>query len=211
MKLRSFGCSFIYGSDLSSPTNTWPSLIAERLGIEHVCHAAPGIGNLQIMESVLEQIEHNDIFLINWTWIDRFDFVNITNEKWETLRPALDHQHAEFYFRNMHSQYRDMLTNLIYIKTAIEGLTENSRKFLMTCVDDLLFEQVSPEWHTPTSVSYLQQKISPYIKNFEGKNFLCWSRENKFKESNSWHPLEDAHLAAAELWTPFVKDIIKHQ
>lgn len=208
MKLLSFGCSFVYGTDLPSPMHSWPALMSQQLGLDYQCHAKPGAGNLQIMESVLRHSDPQSICVINWTWIDRFDFVDISTESWQTLRPALDHGHAEYYFRNMHSQYRDMLTNLVYIKTAIDFLQTNNCKFIMTAMDDLLFEKVQKEWHDPTAVLYLQESIKPYIKDFEGLNFLEWSRKNKFPVSDTWHPLEVAHRAAADLFIDATRHII---
>lgn len=196
MKLRSFGCSFIYGSDLNCQTSTWPALVAKFLDLEYVCHAVPGSGNLQIMESVFRYFQPGDICVIGWTWIDRFDFIDVETEKWQTLRPALDHEHAGYYYKNLHSQYRDMLTNLCYIKATVDFLHRET--YLMTAMDSLLFEKIQPSWHDPTAVSNLQHYVEPHIKNFQGQNFLDWSRNNNFEISQKWHPLEHAHRAAAD-------------
>lgn len=207
MKIKSFGCSFIHGDELSSPLNAWPALIAQDHGWDYQCHAVPGSGNLQIMESILRHSDPGSLSIINWTWIDRFDFVNSITEQWETLRPALDHQHAEYYFRNLHGQYRDMLTNLCYVKTALDFLIEKNIKFVMTAVDDLFFEVVKKEWHDPAAVSHLQSKIQPYLQSFEGQGFLSWSRSNGYQISDAWHPLEDAHRAAADLFIDTIRRI----
>jgi hypothetical protein len=36
------------------------------------------------------------------------------------------------------------------------------------------------------------------MTQFNGMSFLDWSRANGFAESVKWHPLEDAHAAAAQ-------------
>jgi hypothetical protein len=208
MKLSGYGCSFIYGTDLSSTESTWPAIIARRLGYDYACHANPGSGNLQIMESVLKHGLDDDFSVMSWTWIDRFDLINSDTESWETLRPVLDHEHAEYYFKNIHSQYRDMLTNLTYINTAMDFLISNNKKFLMTFMDHLILEKIHPNWHDPLPIHYLQQKIIPYLKTFDGYTFLEWSRNHGFPVSDSWHPLEDAHQAAAEYFGPTVKSLI---
>ena len=87
MKLKSFGCSFIFGSELAddgrdrpyaTPSQlTWPSHLAQHLGRDYSCYARPGAGNLQILENILNQSavsDCNDLFVIGWTWIDRFDY-----------------------------------------------------------------------------------------------------------------------------------------
>ena len=89
MKLKSFGCSLIYGSELSDevlfdpikrqpPRHsklTWPALLAQKLNYLYRCHARPGSGNLQIADRVLRQLATNEqaLFIINWSFIDRFD------------------------------------------------------------------------------------------------------------------------------------------
>ncbi len=146
--------------------------------------------------------------MVNWSWIDRFDFINKENEKWETLRPSLDHKDADHYFRDLHGQYRDMLTNLVYVKTAIDFLLYHDIKFFMTNMDDLLFDPIQQNWHDPTAVTFLQSSVRPYLKDFEGKNFLEWSRSKGFQISPSWHPLEDAHQAAADYFIDTIRRII---
>jgi hypothetical protein len=210
MKLTSHGCSFVYGSELSSPSLSWPALIAKKLKYEYHCSAVPGSGNLQIMESVLQHAGTADFCVINWTWIDRFDFVDTADESWHTLRPALDHEHAGYYYRFLHGQYRDILTNLAYVLTAIEFLSDHSVPFVMTYIDYLLFDTVQPEWHQPDAIEYLQRCVRPHMQDFNGFNFLDWSRDQGFAISPSWHPLEQAHAAAADYMMP-ITDAIRHR
>jgi hypothetical protein len=202
MKLKSFGCSFIYGSDLAdcnqtSSQSTWPALIAKKSGLEYKCFARPGIGNLRILESILsESVDStNDLYVIGWTWIDRFDFTDLV-DSWETILPVDQTIKAEFYYRNLHSQYRDKLSTLIYIKTAIDTLEQKKIPFIMTYMDELIFENT---WHTTPAITNLQQHISHYMCNFEEKTFLDWSRKNNYPISDLLHPLEPAHTAAADL------------
>ena len=80
----------------------------------------------------------------------------------------------------------------------------------MTYMDDLLFETVNPKWHPPDAVAYLQQLVRSHLHDFAGQNFLDWSRSNRFEVSAAWHPLEQAHAAAAELMAPKI-DAILHR
>ena len=159
MKLRSFGCSFIYGSELASRNHTWPARIADRLELQHLNHGIEGAGNLRIMESILTHAGPDDICVINWTWIDRFDFVTVNNEQWHSMVPSDTHSRADFYYRNLHSQYRDMLTNLVYVKTALDHLSRLGARYLMTYMDGLMFETVYDSWHDSAAVTGLQQQI----------------------------------------------------
>jgi hypothetical protein len=209
MKLSSYGCSFVYGCELSSPLLSYAALVAQNLGYDYQCHAIPGGGNLQIMESILLSADASDLCVVNWTWIDRFDFVSTENESWITLRPSLDSQHASYYFRHLHAQYRDILTNLVYISTAIRFLQHKKIPFMMTYMDSVLFENIRPEWHQPDAVVYLQQQIRPFMYEFDGKNFLDWSRDKSYEISDLWHPLEQAHAAAASYLAPAIDAILR--
>lgn len=208
MKLRSFGCSFIYGSELSNQAHTWPSRIADRLGLEHCNHGLEGAGNLRIMESILTHADSDSICVVNWTWIDRFDFVTVDNELWYSVVPSDTDHRANFYYRNLHSQYRDMLTNLAYVKTARDHLDCLGARYLMTYMDDLLFETVKDSWHDSRAVTGLQHELRSHMVLFQGMTFLQWSRINKYPESQLWHPLDEAHEAAADLMLPTIASIL---
>lgn len=222
MRLKSFGCSFIFGNDLkdvndrlgepySLPSQyTWPSIFARHFGYGYECYARPGSGNLRILEKVLNhaaQHTGSEMFVIGWSWIDRFDYTTDITErthqyditgsnKWCTLMPINTSDTAQTYYKYLHSQYRDKLTSLIYIKTAVDVLRQKNIPFVMTYMDDLLF---STEYYSNPEVLELQDYILPYMTTFEGKTFLDWSRSHGYPESPTWHPLEPAHQAAAEL------------
>ena len=62
-------------------------------------------------------------------------------------------------------------------------------------MDELLFDQ---QWHTTAAVTDLQEYIKPQMTTFENKTFLDWSRDNGYPETAAWHPLDEAHRAAAD-------------
>lgn len=213
--LKSFGCSFIYGSELpgtdpysivAPSTLTWPALIASRLNLNYCCYARPGQGNLKIYSDILANSYQNDdsFYMINWTWIDRFDYVN-PQEQWKTLRPSESGSVEKFYYRNLHSQIVDMITSASLIVSAAEHLNSLGCSFVMTYMDQNLFTAVDPTWHNPRYVQVLQQKLSGILMNFDGLNFLEWSRLHNYKISSNLHPLESAHDAAADYWLPYVQ------
>ena len=201
MKLKSFGCSLIYGSELSDDTGsqpsrlTWPAHVAQHLGMEYECYARPGAGNLQILDQVLNQALTDDpaVFVIGWSWIDRFDYCDSDGDAWKTLTPGTETKLAKTYFREISSEFRDKFSTLVYIKTAIETLKQKNIKYIMTYMDPWLFEQ---RWHVTPAVLDLQEQILPCMTMFEDMNFLDWSRHHNYPETTMWHPLETAHQAA---------------
>lgn len=213
MILKSFGCSFIFGSELgdnpeslilTDPRNqfshlTWPALLAQKKGYGYECHARPGSGNLQIAERVLNQCLEVDseFFIIGWSYIDRFDYCGRKDlwQPWRTIVPGNDDNLSTIYYQNLHSEYKDKLSTLIYIKTVIDTLLQKNIKFIMTYIDDLMFEK---RWHSTPATIELQSYIKPYMTTFDGLNFLDWSRQQGFDISELQHPLEAAHAAAAQ-------------
>lgn len=214
MNIKSFGCSFIFGTDLpddgrdthyATPSNlTWPALWAKKLGYGYQCYARPGSGNLQIMERVLSQATNieKSLFVIGWSWIDRFDYINENQLKsnwpgtpWSTCRPNEDSDINKVYYRDLHSQYRDKLATLTYMRVVIDTLKQKELPFVMTFMDNTTFET---QWHTSPAVSDLQDYVSPYMTTFNGNNFLDWSQKNGYAISSTAHPLEEAHCAAVE-------------
>jgi hypothetical protein len=230
MNLKSFGCSFIFGTELSDDVSdcmldwsengkwirpsqlTWPALLAQNFGYDYQSHALPGIGNLQILESILTEIpkcNQDDVFVIQWSWIDRLDYENINRTDrdnfWNTMLPGGTDKNSQWYYKNIHSEYRDKLSSLIYIKTAIDILQEKNIKFIMANLDDLIFDQA---WHWNSAIDCLQTYVKPHITYFEGLNFLKWAQEKQFSISKNFHPLEDAHQSAFELIGPSFDTIL---
>lgn len=210
MIISSFGDSFFVGNDLADDISqynefafsqlTWPALIADQLNCRYRCYASSGIGNQIILDRLLTCINkhgNNLLYIINWTWIDRFDYINAESTKWDTLRPSNTENIDKFYYKNIHSEEGDKLSNLTHIYTAINALESANCKFIMTYMDNLLFDK---QWHVTPSIDYLQKQVHPHLRTFDSMTFLEWSRHNGFPESDNWHPLEQAHKSAADYW-----------
>lgn len=213
MKLKSFGCSFVFGTDLGDEQSsadapiqaskkTWPALLSNHLGCDYECHARPGAGNLQILEKVLNSSapDSDDVIVINWTWLDRFDYYDSNFQgaiwtDWHTIQPCQEDRVSRFYYKHLHSEYGDKLNSLIYAKTALDHLKAGKNKFVMTYMDSLMFDQT---WHVSPAVKYLQDYVRPYMTTFDGLPFLDWCKRHAYAVSESWHPLDQAHQQAAD-------------
>jgi hypothetical protein len=189
---------------------SWPALLAADLNRSYECFASPGAGNFKILEKVLTHSTINNntdtIFVIGWTFIDRYDYIvkeysgghsdRINNEFWSTIRPTDTNQISNNYYQYLHSQLCDKLKTLTYIKCVVDTLKQNNISFIMTYIDNLIFET---KWHVTPAITSLQNYIRPYITTFEDQTFLEFSQKNGFLISENLHPLEDAHQAAFEL------------
>lgn len=212
MKLKSFGCSFIFGTDLhddsreyskaTASRHTWPALLAQQYGWDYTCYARPGAGNLEIAERLLSQLTDTEpaVYVVGWTWIDRFSYIGDNDpwlrSFWKSIMPIDTDSKAQIYYQYLHTEMRDKLTTLINIKTAIDALKSSGNRFIMTYMDELMFDT---RWNTTPAISMLQGYCEPYMTRFNHKNFLEYSKENGFEISPTQHPLEAAHAAAAEL------------
>jgi hypothetical protein len=79
--------------------------LAKNIGYDYDCFARPGTGNLSILESILSQSEtnKNDLYVIGWTWIDRFDYltsqynvVSSNSPHWNKILPNDKGKESEF-------------------------------------------------------------------------------------------------------------------
>jgi len=203
MIFKSFGCSFVWGSELPDETPgirhsnlTWPALLAQEFGAEYQCRAWPGRGNLFIAQQILQHAQPGDTILVNWTYIDRFDYVNPDNQQdWQTCRPSGAGPKSDLYYRNFHSQYRDKITNLMTISHCVQQLARQDIRCWMSYHDHLLFET---EWHTDRAVAQMQQYLRPWLHTFDGDNFVEWAGQQGHAKTNQGHLLESGHRAVAD-------------
>lgn len=210
MIFKSFGCSFIFGTDLpdlairfrrEGSKFSWPAKLAQKKAADYKCYARPGAGNLQILEQILNQskVDGPATFIIAWSFINRFDYYRpkvLTLSPWYTLMSMDTSDIAHVYYRDLQSEYCDKLSSLTYIKLAIDTLKQKKISFIMTYMDESLFNCKSD---ISAAVTDLQDYVKPYMTKFDGQTFLDWSQKHGYPISKTLHPLEAAHAAAAEL------------
>lgn len=240
MNIGIFGDSFLFGDGLSDAIpypskKVWPALIAKKLNFPFYNFSKAGAGNLYIADQVSRYISingNNSFYFINWSYIDRYDKVEVCNsqveyqialtsmldskinrkhhipytEKWKSILPAHNTTSAKEYYKHFFHQYTAKLQNLLTIHSVLCQLKEKNCKYIMTYMDHLLFEN---EWHTSYSIEFLQQSIRNDMSTFNDLDFLSWSEKNKYAPSNDGlHPGEQSHQAAAEYWMPRVRTLL---
>lgn len=192
----------MYGSELpdsfgrSASKKTWPSLLATHHNIKHQSFARPGAGNMYIAEQILNECNALDssVFVINWTFIDRFDYID-SNESWATIRPSGDDTATKLYYQHYHSEYRDKLTTLSMMKLCVDTMIQSNIPFVMTYVDDLIFDS---KWHTSPAVTLLQNYLKPHCATFDNKNFIQYAQDLGHEITPVGHLLESGHQACFE-------------
>lgn len=212
--IQSFGDSFLFGSDLSDCKDkigqenehsqvTWPSLIAKELNLKYHCFAQPGRGNQSIAFTIFRLAKKTSLNIINWTWIDRYDYHFIQGSWPNTMRPTNIDANSEYYYKNIHNELDDKLRNQNIIYSVIQYLKINNIPFVMTYMDKLLLDK------TLIGLENITSEILDNLRTFPNdQTFLEWSRNNGYTESEGWHPLEQAHEKAAEYWRPIYEKVI---
>jgi hypothetical protein len=218
-KIVSFGDSFVFGSEQQNNADGakgWIGRAAEKLGHQYHTSAVPGCGNDHIARQIYTFFANNSaenmLAVINWTWMCRWDFYIVEHETWITLGPTcvpeklkdlVERTEAEdmieFYKTRANSSLLwNKFRNLQTIYAVQTYLKQKNINNVQTYMDYHLFDQTS---HAPNYIQELQALIKPPMKNFEGQNFVDWSYKNGFTVTDpGLHPLEDAHIAACNLW-----------
>jgi hypothetical protein len=212
-RVVAFGDSFTRGDELtdcqdqipgeinqaiSFSNNTWPALVAKQLSAEYDCIAVGGKGNHWISWQV-SRILHkltDTLLIINWSWFERFDYVDIETNQWIVTHPRHDDKLNHYFYKNLDNELWNIHRNLQQIHSTICLLQQNKIDFIMTCQDVVNRSGlVHNDWQD--SVNALQDQISQNIVNFYGYTFLEWSKHKSFELGPGGHPLEQAHSEAA--------------
>ena len=227
-RVISFGDSFTWGTDLADCTEdrtthnkyndgyskkTWPALIAQNLNTKYLSLAIGGSSNQQILRWILfniieDNIDSNDLLIINWTWMDRFDLFDTTIESlsfkegtdkgWVTVRPGDSNDYSELYFKHIHSELWAKFESLKTISVALDILNHYNIPNIMTCIDKTIIDQ---QFFNPEYVDLLINRVSPVLLWFEGQGFYNWAIDSGFPIGKTGHPLEEAHRAAFDYIT----------
>lgn len=216
-RVVAFGDSFTRGDELTDcptqsvdnpiaySTKTWPTLIAKLLNCDYKCYALGGAGNQWISWQIASRIKQDTLCIVNWTWFERFDYIDIETDFWRTTHPQHEDKLNHYFYRNLDSDIWNLHRNLQQIHSTIFFLKQNNINFIMTCLDthyNLTYNDMRSQgpgtiaW--TNSISGLQEQVLPYIVDFEGMTFLEWSKHNSFELGPNGHPLEEAHAEAAK-------------
>jgi hypothetical protein len=218
-KIVSFGDSFVFGSELKGNLDgslAWIGLSARQLDVDYKTLSVPGCGNENITRQIFTYFSNNasknTLAVINWTWGARWDFYIPGVEEWITLgltcvpsklEKLISTQEAQRiidFYRDYpgYSTLWDKFRTLQSMYASQQYLKSLGVPSIQTYMD---YEMWDCEFHAPDYIQTLQDLTRGSMLDFEGKNFLDWSKENKFKVTDpGWHPLEDAHVAAKNLW-----------
>ena len=185
---------------------TWPALLAKSLDATYQSYSFGGAGNQWISWQVATRIKQDTLYIVNWSWFERFDYVDIETDLWTTTHPRHEDKLDHYFYRNLDSDIWNLHRNLQQMHSTISLLKQNNVDFIMTCLDTNYIANsntirppdsiVFVNW--TNAISNLQEQVVPHIVDFEGMSFLEWSKHNSFELGPNGHPLEEAHAEAAK-------------
>ena len=221
-KIVSFGDSFVFGSEQKNNDDGslgWIGRAATNLNCEYYTMSRPGCGNDYIAQKIYSWFANNStentLAVINWTWMSRWDFYVLDHKTWITLGPTcvpvtLKNLVSQTQAEDMIDFYRtringgilwNKLRNLQIIHSVQSYIKQKNITNIQTYMDYDMFDMAC--YHTdltPDYINELQKLVYPELELFEGQNFVDWSKKKGFAVTDSLHPLEEAHIAASELW-----------
>jgi len=203
-------CPYDYNLAKNYSHSTWPALLAKELNVKYDARqCVGGIGNDQISWKVIGKVSPTRFYIVNWTWFERFDYLDPETNYWKTTHPRHEENLDHFFYRNIDSDLWNLYRNLQLIHSTIEMLKYNNINFIMTCLEPKYKTQLQhifhsnfvntmygQRWHKV--ITNLHNQVLPHIIDFDGLTFLEWTKINGWKCGPNGHPLEDAHIAAAE-------------
>ena len=122
----------ILGAPLSFSNNTWPALIAKNLSIDYDCIAIGGRGNQWISCRVAAQIKKDTLYIVNWSWFERFDYIDPVTDSWRTTHPRHEDNLDHYFYRNLDNDIWNLHRNLQQIHSTISLLKQKNINFIMT-------------------------------------------------------------------------------
>ena len=219
-KVIAVGDSFTRGDELANcpqqlheylfpfqySNSTWSASIAKLFDCDYECYALGGVGNQWISWKIADKLEEDTLVIVNWTWFERFDYVQPKGDLWTTTHPRHQNKLNHFFYRHIDNDIWNLHRNLQQIHSTISLLKQNNVNFIMTCLDPYYcadFDSLRPpdsnrSAHWKNSITNLQAQVVPHIVDFEGMSFLEWSKHKNFEFGPNGHPLEKAHIEAAK-------------
>ena len=228
-KIVSFGDSFVFGNELNDNDNgskSWIGQTAKNLGTEYQTCAVAGCGNDHIARQIYSYFStnavDNTLAVINWTWMNRWDFYIVEHETWITLGPTCvpdklkdlvtrtqAEDMIEFYTTRANSSLLwNKFRNLQTIFAVQTYLKQKNITSVQTYMDYQLFDTT---YHAPDYIQELQNLVRPELKLFEELNFVDWAKKKGFPVTEpGLHPLEAAHDAASKLWQGVYSNLLNN-
>jgi len=198
-RVISFGASITYGSELPDQSCTWSSIIAQKLGMDHLCLAKENAANSGIARAIISNSKNfkHDLILAMWTSATRYEFR--VGNAWENVSPWSEQTGftRDWYRGPGGLEYTEVVTTMKEIVLASQFLDQLKLPYAFVLDNDEL--RNSHTWNKPDDYIQSLKALMPWhnIVWFDDTGFLEWCRLKNYSFVNT-HPGTEAHRSAAE-------------
>ena len=191
------GCSHAAGSELSDSleycvSNSYPSILSDRLGYQPINYAIPGGSNdamFRIFETKFDKLTEDNIVIACWTGYTRTEIWNEDNKTWLSIAPGGTSSKSKMHIKYAHDWIifhgEDQAGRLNKMKNilALNSLAQ-SKQIKVYNIDSFwpVYEFNWPSnviWPVPT-------------------NFWDWCNENNHSRTENGHFSLSAHAKFAD-------------
>jgi hypothetical protein len=192
----------------------WPHLLAKKLNYEIINLGCPGVGNANIMRTVIEHSEEADIVIIAWSHFARMEIAdeNGIYDIWpgnagNLFLGNLAYRHELLKYINKHHNdlylYSQSLINIILLQSY---LNQHNKKYLMLDSFNENYNQNLPREKLKQLTKHLVDKVN-------SKYYLGWPDESMMEwtygcaKGPGGHFLEDGHKIVAEKINEYIRHL----
>lgn len=208
-------------ASIERPDLAWPALIAKKLNVEWETFAISGCGNDAIARQVYsyfaDNTPNNTLAIIQWSAIRRLDYYVSDHKKWitidlhscvprnlswlndETEANNLLDMGFKYFGPNDNWNNNRTLQIIFGVQSYLKSIGVPS---IQTYLDYEMMEDAKDGYPFDeyNYIKNLRQQLT--LELFPGNlNFVDWAKSSGFKVTDAGrHPLNDAHIAAADYW-----------
>jgi len=187
-KIVTAGCSFTYGYGLEDPSKqSWPAVLAERLGCDLTNLAVPGAGNTYIANSIIDNhvVDPDcDLVVIGWSFFSRMDLCHHNGKIMHLSHNSRNNKDlvAMLYGNYMHLPYAYKK----YLNTVLlmQGWLESKK------IDYMMFDAISGNHDSVFLEDDLTRGLT---KNIDRQRFIGFGVKNLDNMTDPAHRLPDGH------------------
>lgn len=211
---------------------TFTALLAEQFNLGYASCARPGNSNDAILRMTInkcEQIkqeEKNCIVVVAWTFVPRFEFpfeynTDSPDSPFATISVYQDtnrnpvKEFAKQFFKNVNVSWFQHFNTVKSILMLQHYLEFNNIPYVFTATDNIVFsymndDQLVPYWKMVNFDRWFMFPAAEEPWNTTTpRGFYQWALENKYEVGPHQHPLERAHLDAANLMKEKINELVK--
>ena len=198
------------GAEINNSSNSWPHILANRLGFTLINEAKSGTSNPRILRTSSNTIAHSDkntLVIIGWTswereeWFHQAQYYDVNSGGHDKLPPELEQRYKEWVVKQGPDEQG------IKSRQTHQQIHRLHRSLLDRHIPHVFFNALMPFQHNlidPVQLAWHKNYIGPYDNELSYYQYL---KDLGFKPTKNNHHLESAQ----EAWADFLYRHIKEK